>query len=74
MSLRLYRRIFVSSGVTNLKVPAVSSLDILDSDSHQSSGTVSPTQATTFTPQIKRERNHVPKIAFVSVQLEKVNT
>ena len=62
----------VFRGVTSFKIPAVSSMDLVDSDSNDSSGTASPTQLSTFTPQVKRERTHVPKMAFVSIQLEKV--
>ena len=55
------------------KGPAVTTMDFLDPGSHDSSGTATPTQMT-FTTHVKHEKNHVPKLAFVSAQLEKVKT
>ncbi|XP_028417505.1 uncharacterized protein LOC114541907 [Dendronephthya gigantea] len=52
------------------KVPTVTTMDFLDPGSHDSSGTATPTQMT-FTTHVKREKNHVTKLAFVSAQLEK---
>ena len=53
------------------KVPTVTTMDFLDPSSHDTSGTATPTQMA-FTAHVKRDRSHMPKLAFVSAQLEKV--